>query len=93
MCATVCEVCAEGRAVMDAVNAIGREGAASLAPALEKMPQLTSLNLYGARIRFLARRSGGLGDGSLDACCWESLRCDVLWLIAWMRCAVLGVRA
>ena len=43
--ATVCEVCAEGRAAMGAGNYIGREGAASLAPALEKMPQLTSLKL------------------------------------------------
>jgi hypothetical protein len=40
-----CEVCAEGRAAMDAGNRIGREGAASLAPALEKMPQLTSDSL------------------------------------------------
>ena len=30
---------------MDAGNRLGREGAASLAPALEKMPRLTSLNL------------------------------------------------
>ncbi len=35
----------EGRAAMDAGNRLGREGAASLAPALEKMTQLTSLNL------------------------------------------------
>ena len=42
---TDCEVCAEGRAAMDAGNELGREGAASLAPALEKMPQLTSLKL------------------------------------------------
>ena len=36
----------EGRAAMGAGNYIGREGAASLAPALEKMPQLTSLKLW-----------------------------------------------
>ncbi len=42
----------EGRAAMDAENNIGPEGAASLAPALEKMPQLTSLDLFGARTRF-----------------------------------------
>ena len=48
----------EGRAAMDADNRLGPEGAASLAPALEKMPQLTSLDLVGARIRFLARPSG-----------------------------------
>ncbi len=48
---TICEVCAEGRAAMDAgnqcyrISKIGPEGAASLAPALEKMPQLTSLDL------------------------------------------------
>ena len=52
MLATDWEVCAEGRAAMDAGNRIGPEGAASLAPALEKMPQLTSLNLFGARTRF-----------------------------------------
>jgi hypothetical protein len=40
-----------GRAAMDAGNRIGPEGAASLALALEKMPQLTSLTLRGARIR------------------------------------------
>ena len=45
----VCEVCERGVA-MDAGNAIGPEGVASLVPALEKMPQLTSLNLNGARI-------------------------------------------
>jgi hypothetical protein len=48
----------EGRAAMDAGNDIGPEGAASLAPALEKMPQLTSLDLRGARIRFGARPRG-----------------------------------
>jgi hypothetical protein len=40
---------------MDAGNQIGRKGAASLAPALEKMPQLSELTLlalYGAMIRF-----------------------------------------
>jgi hypothetical protein len=55
---TDCEVCAEGRAAMDADNWIGPEEAASLAPALEKMTQLTSLNLGGAWIRFWARRRG-----------------------------------
>ena len=55
---TDCEVCAEGRAAMDAGNELGPEGAASLAPALEKMPQLTSLDLGGARIRFWARPRG-----------------------------------
>ncbi len=52
MRATDCEVCAEGRAAMDAGNRIGPEGAASLAPALERMPLLSSLDLGGARIRF-----------------------------------------
>ena len=55
---TDCEVCAEGRAAMDAGNQLRPEGAASLAPALEKMPQLTSLDLRSARIRFWARPSG-----------------------------------
>ena len=46
---------------MGKVNGIGPEGAASLAPALEKMTQLTSLNLGGARIRFWARPRGVWG--------------------------------
>jgi hypothetical protein len=37
---------------MDAGNELEPEGAASLAPALKKMPQLTSLDLGGARVRF-----------------------------------------
>ncbi len=37
---------------MDAGNNIGPEGAASLVAALEKMPQLTSLDLNGAQIGF-----------------------------------------
>ena len=49
---TDCEVCAEGRAAMDAGNEMGPEGAASLASVLEKMTQLTALNLGGARARF-----------------------------------------
>ena len=52
MLATDCEVCAEGRAAMDAGNEMGPEGAASLAPAIEKMPHLTSLNFERARARF-----------------------------------------
>ena len=47
-----------GRAAMDAGNRIGPEGAASLAPALERMTQLTSLDLACARIRFWARPRG-----------------------------------
>ncbi len=58
MRATVCAVCAEGRAAMDAGNEMGPEGAASLAPALEEMTQLTSLGLRCARIRFWARARG-----------------------------------
>ena len=46
---------------MDAGNRVGPEGAASLAPALEKMPQLTSLDLFGAQIRFWARPRGVRG--------------------------------
>jgi hypothetical protein len=61
MLATDCEVCAEGRAAMDADNELGPEGAASLAPALEKMPQLTSLDLRCAGIRFWARPRGAVG--------------------------------
>ena len=62
---------------MDAANDIGPEGAASLAPALEKMPQLTSLNLKGARIRF-GRGLEGLGG----LCLWCVLlgtRLDAVW--------------
>ena len=36
MRSTVCDLCAEGRAAMDADNEIGPKGAASQAPALEK---------------------------------------------------------
>ncbi len=72
-----------GRAAMDAGNGIGREGAASLAPALEKMRRLTSLNLRGARIR-IGRGLEGLGVWVVGACCWVR---------AWMRCGVVGVRA
>ena len=78
---TDCEVCAEGRAAMDA-GRIGPEGAASLAPALEKMPQLTYLNLRGARIRFWARRRGVGGVFFFGACRWVRawMRCGVVWL-------------
>jgi hypothetical protein len=72
--ATVCEVCAEGRAAMDADNAIGRERAASLAPALEKMPQLTSLDLGGARVRF----GRGLWGSGLW-CVLLGMRLDAMW--------------
>jgi hypothetical protein len=81
---TDCEVCAEGRAAMDADNRIGPEGAASLAPALEKMTQLTSLYLGGARTRFWARRRGVGGVFFFGAWCWVR---------AWMRCGVAEVRA
>jgi hypothetical protein len=57
----------EGRAAMDADNELGREGAASLAPALDKMPQLTSLELGCARTRFWARRRGVGGSFSVGA--------------------------
>jgi hypothetical protein len=65
-----CEVCAEGRAAMDADNAIGREGAASLAPALEKMPQLSSLELESAWSRF--------GRGLWGSGLWCVLLVDLL---------------
>ncbi len=84
MRATDWEVCAEGRAARDAANVFGPEGAASLAPALEKMPQLTSLHLGGARIRFWARPRGVWGVFVFGA--WY-------WVCAWMRCGVVGVRA
>jgi hypothetical protein len=74
----------EGRAAIDAGNGIGPEEMASLAPALEKMPQLTSLDLRGARTRFWARARGVWGSVSLGA--WG-------WVRAWMRCGVVGVCA
>ena len=77
---TVCEVCAEGRAALDADNDLGPEGAASLVPALEKMPQLTSLDLSGARIRF-GRGLEGLGGRGFGA---------FVGVRAWMRCGVVG---
>ena len=49
---------------MDADNHIGPEGAASLAPALEKMPQLTSLHL-GETSMVIFNRIGPEGAASL----------------------------
>ena len=69
---------------MVAGNDIGPEGAASLAPALEKMPLLTSLDLSCAPIRFWAAASGVWVGLVFGACCWVR---------AWMRCGVVGVRA
>ena len=69
-----------GRAAMDADNRIGREGAASLAPVLEKMPQLTSLDLGGARIRFWARPRELGWVGSLVRAVGYALGCGVVWL-------------
>ena len=71
---TDCEVCAEGRAAMDAGDELGPEGAASLAPALEKMPQLTSLDLGGARVRF----GRGLWGSGLW-CVLLGARLDAMW--------------
>ena len=64
---------------MDAANELGREGVASLAPALEKMPQLTSLDLGGARIRFWARRRGVGGVSLWVRGVGYALGCDVVW--------------
>ncbi len=69
----------EGRAAMDAVNQLEPEGAASLAPALEEMTQLTSLDLHCARIRFWARRLGVWGSFSLVRAVGYALGCDVVW--------------
>jgi hypothetical protein len=49
---------------MDAGNDLGPEGAASLAPALEKMPQLTSLHL-GETSMVIFNRIGPEGAASL----------------------------
>jgi hypothetical protein len=67
-----------GRAAMDADNELGREGAASLAPALEKMSQLTSLNLRGARILFWARPRG-VWAGLFVWCVPLGTRLDAVW--------------
>jgi hypothetical protein len=58
---------------MDAGNDIGPEGVASLVPALEKMPQLTSLYLGSARIGL--SETGALGGFS----CWVLFGCAVRW--------------
>jgi hypothetical protein len=68
---------------MDAGNQLRREGAASLGSALKKMPQLTSLDLEGALIRF-GRGLRGLGVRAIGGCCWVR---------AWMRCGVVRVCA
>ncbi len=68
----------EGRAAMDAGNWIGPEGAASLAPALEKMTQLTVLYLGGARTRFWARRRGVWGV-FFFGCVVLGMRLDAMW--------------
>ncbi len=63
---------------MDAANRLGPEGAASLAPALEKMPQLTSLTLRGALIRFWARPLGcgvRVVDGALLGTTLDAMWC------------------
>jgi hypothetical protein len=65
---------------MDADNILEPEGAASLAPALEKMPQLTSLDLGCARIRFWERRLGVWGSFSLVRASWYALGWDGVWL-------------
>ena len=74
---TVCEVCAEGPLMDAGWMRIGPEGAASLAPALEKMPQLTSLDLGCARIRFWARPLGLGGPGLW--CELLGTRSDAMW--------------
>jgi hypothetical protein len=79
-------VCVRSGAAMDAGNELGREGAASLVPALEKMPQLASLGLSGARFRFGQRPRGAGGVRVIGGCCWVHVS-------SWMRCAVVGVRA
>jgi hypothetical protein len=82
-----------GRAAMDAGNQwIGPEGAASLAPALEKMTQLTSLDLDGARI-CIGRGLGGClgGPGSLVLAVGYALGCDVVWF--GVRACGRGMRA
>ena len=66
---------------MDADNKIGPAGMASLAPALERMPQLTSLDLKCAWI--------GPGEAwSVWVC--GMLRGFVLWALDALRCGVLS---
>ena len=63
---------------MDAGNSIGPAGAASFAPALERMPQLTLLNLKGARIG-LGRGSSVGGFGCLRCCLGVRLNGALVW--------------
>ncbi len=63
---------------MDAGNFIGPEGAASLAPALEKMTQLTSLDLGGCADWLLGEAFGGLG-GTCLRCVLLGTRLDAMW--------------
>jgi hypothetical protein len=59
---------------MDAENDIGPEGVASLVPALEKMPQLTSLDISRAWIGFGLERRCHLGcSGAFVLYCLRDL--------------------
>ena len=99
----VCEVCAEGRAAMDAGNAMSHAGVALLLPAILTMTQLTSLGFPGRWIRF-GRGLGGLGGSDLWCVLLAgyALGCDVVWLgyalegrrcVRWFaRCVLRGGR-
>ncbi len=73
-------VCRGGGAAMDAGNNIRPEGAASTAPVLEKMPQLTSLDLGGCADSLLGEAFGGWGDLSSVCAVGYALGCDEMWL-------------
>ncbi len=62
---------------MDVGTELGPEGAALLAPALEKMTKLTSLDLRGARIR-IGRGLWCLGGSGLW-CVVLGTRLDAMW--------------
>jgi hypothetical protein len=64
-------------AAMDAGNHIGPAAVASLMLALEKMPQLTSLDLAGARIGF------GRGSSMEGFDSWVLLGCSLKWGAFW----------
>jgi hypothetical protein len=76
---------------MDADNRIGAAGVASLAPALEKMPQLTSLDLSRARIG-IGRGMERLGLWHAAWICAVGFGCAALWCAERLRAGIIVVR-
>ena len=76
---------------MDAGNEIGAAGVASLAPALERMPQLTSLDLSRARIG-IGRGVERLGLWHGAWICAVGFGCAALWCAERLRAGIIVVR-